>query len=164
MLSFTDVPAPRGRLKHGNPPGDPSTAPRCGAKAKRTGLPCRAPACRGKRRCRLHGTKDGRGPRAQPASPMETRRLLGRVPSEILARKGEVPSLQRGGARTLRPHHGQYEGATAPANDREQKPATTAETRATAGLAETDLKRGFRSRFSGSVEDQPHTPRDEDLT
>jgi len=44
----------RGRLKYGNPAGDPSTAPRCGAKT-RSGPPCRGPAVHGKRRCRMHG-------------------------------------------------------------------------------------------------------------
>ena len=43
-----------GCLKNGNPRGDPSTAPRCGARTRR-GTPCQAPALREKRRCRLHG-------------------------------------------------------------------------------------------------------------
>lgn len=43
-----------GRLRHGNPPGDPSSAPRCGARTRR-GTPCKAPAVRGRRRCRMHG-------------------------------------------------------------------------------------------------------------
>jgi hypothetical protein len=43
-----------GRLKNGNPPGDPSKAPRCGAKSKRTQSSCRAPAMPNGR-CRLHG-------------------------------------------------------------------------------------------------------------
>jgi hypothetical protein len=51
-----------GSLKNGNPPGRFSDARRCGAKARRTGLPCRAPACRGKRRCRMHGGTSS-GPR-----------------------------------------------------------------------------------------------------
>ena len=51
----------RGWLKYGNPPGDPSTAPRCGAKT-RSGKPCKGPAIRGKRRCRLHGGNAGRKP------------------------------------------------------------------------------------------------------
>jgi hypothetical protein len=42
------------QLRHGNPSGDPHVAPRCGARNRR-GLPCRAPAMKGKRRCRLHG-------------------------------------------------------------------------------------------------------------
>ncbi len=44
----------RGHLRHGNPSGDPHSAPRCGARNRR-GAPCQAPALRGKRRCRLHG-------------------------------------------------------------------------------------------------------------
>src|SRR5580700_8061703 len=49
----------RGRLRYGNPTGDPSTAPRCGAKA-RNGTRCRAPAMRNPKtglytRCRIHG-------------------------------------------------------------------------------------------------------------
>ena len=50
-----------GRLKHGNPSGDPNTAPRCGART-RGGAPCRGPAIRGKARCRMHGGKST-GPR-----------------------------------------------------------------------------------------------------
>ena len=46
----------RGWLKNGNPPGDFTTAPRCGAQ-NRQGKPCRAPAIKGRVRCRLHGGK-----------------------------------------------------------------------------------------------------------
>jgi hypothetical protein len=43
-------------LRNGNPSGDPSSAPRCGARTRRAdGRPCQAPAIRGKRRCRMHG-------------------------------------------------------------------------------------------------------------
>ena len=42
-----------GWLKNGNPTGDPSTAPRCGAKT-RQGKPCQAPAMHNGR-CRMHG-------------------------------------------------------------------------------------------------------------
>ena len=50
-----DPPVRRlGRLKHGNQPGDLSKVPRCGARSKRTGEPCRGPAMRNGR-CRLHG-------------------------------------------------------------------------------------------------------------
>lgn len=48
--------AKRGWLRNGNTPGDPSKAPRCGANAKRTQEPCRAPAM-SNGRCRLHGGK-----------------------------------------------------------------------------------------------------------
>jgi hypothetical protein len=34
-------------------------APRCSAKSKRSGLPCQAPAVRGKRVCRMHGAYAG---------------------------------------------------------------------------------------------------------
>jgi glucans biosynthesis protein len=34
-------------------------APRCTAKSKRTGQPCRAPAVRGCRVCRMHGARGG---------------------------------------------------------------------------------------------------------
>jgi len=44
----------RGWLKNGNPPGNPGSAPRCGART-RNGTPCRCPAVRSKKRCRLHG-------------------------------------------------------------------------------------------------------------
>ncbi len=43
----------RGWLKNGNAPGDPSTAPRCGAITRRKAA-CRAPAMRNGR-CRMHG-------------------------------------------------------------------------------------------------------------
>src|SRR5579863_1456715 len=43
----------RGRLNNGNPPGDFTRAPRCGAKTRR-GTRCRCPAM-ANGRCRLHG-------------------------------------------------------------------------------------------------------------
>ena len=45
-----------GWLKYGNPPGDWTTVPRCGALTRRK-TPCQCPAMRGRRRCRLHGGK-----------------------------------------------------------------------------------------------------------
>lgn len=40
------------------------TAPRCGARTKRnSGTPCRSPAVRGKKRCRIHGGGKGSGAR-----------------------------------------------------------------------------------------------------
>lgn len=50
----------RGWLKNGNPPGDFTKAPRCGAKT-RSGTPCQAPAMKNGR-CRMHGGKST-GPR-----------------------------------------------------------------------------------------------------
>ncbi len=42
-----------------NPMQSAHDAPRCKAKSKRTGKPCRAPAVRGCRVCRMHGAKGG---------------------------------------------------------------------------------------------------------
>jgi hypothetical protein len=47
------LPPGRGWLRNGNTPGDPNTAPRCGART-RTGAPCRSPAMKSGR-CRMHG-------------------------------------------------------------------------------------------------------------
>ena len=61
------MPSPKlGRLKNGNTPAPISRAleaPRCGARCKRTGAPCRAPAMQNGR-CRLHGGLST-GPRTQ---------------------------------------------------------------------------------------------------
>lgn len=38
-----------------------ANAPRCQAKAKRTGERCQAPAIRGRRTCRVHGSAKGAG-------------------------------------------------------------------------------------------------------
>jgi hypothetical protein len=54
-------PMPLGRLKNGNRAGDPSSAPRCGAKTRASGS-CRQPAMRNGR-CRLHGGKSPGAPR-----------------------------------------------------------------------------------------------------
>jgi hypothetical protein len=42
-----------------NPMHRCNAAPRCRAKSKRTGLPCRSPAVRGYRVCRMHGARGG---------------------------------------------------------------------------------------------------------
>ena len=52
--------AGKGWLKNNNPPGDPNTAPRCGAKTRK-GTPCKAPSM-ANGRCRMHGGKST-GPR-----------------------------------------------------------------------------------------------------
>lgn len=46
-----------------NPTKRLNAAPRCGARSKRTGMPCRAPAVGGKQRCRMHGGAHGSGGR-----------------------------------------------------------------------------------------------------
>jgi hypothetical protein len=60
---MSDNPTPRGRLRNGNPGGDPSKAPRCGAKT-RGGSVCRQPAMKNGR-CRLHGGKSPGAPRGE---------------------------------------------------------------------------------------------------
>jgi hypothetical protein len=52
----------RGWLRNGNPPGDYSKAPRCGAKTRR-GTACQGPAMPNGR-CRMHG-----GPSTGPRTP-----------------------------------------------------------------------------------------------
>ena len=42
-----------------NPMHRCNAAPRCRAKSKCTGLPCRSPAVRGYRVCRMHGARGG---------------------------------------------------------------------------------------------------------
>jgi hypothetical protein len=42
-----------------NPLQSAHAAPRCKAKSKRAGKPCRAPAVRGCHVCRMHGAKGG---------------------------------------------------------------------------------------------------------
>ena len=42
-----------------NPMHRCNAAPRCRAKSKRTGLPCRSPAVKGSRVCRMHGARGG---------------------------------------------------------------------------------------------------------
>src|SRR3954451_22306747 len=61
-----DTPAGAGGYREGaetemtdNPMQSAHDAPRCQAKSKRTGEPCRAPAVRGYRVCRMHGARGG---------------------------------------------------------------------------------------------------------
>jgi len=42
-----------------NPMQKAHAAPRCSAKSKRTGLPCRSPAVKGWNVCRMHGARGG---------------------------------------------------------------------------------------------------------
>ena len=42
-----------------NPMHSAHAAPRCTARSKRSGLPCRAPAVRGWTVCRMHGARGG---------------------------------------------------------------------------------------------------------
>ena len=60
---MSDNPAPLGRLKNGNPRGNPANSPRCGAKT-RAGPSCRQPAMKNGR-CRLHGGMSPGAPRGE---------------------------------------------------------------------------------------------------
>lgn len=73
---------PRPTLRNGNPIGDPSIAPRCGAKTRR-GTPCRGPAVRGRRRCRMHGGNSPGAPRGNQYALKHGRRTA----AAIAARK-----------------------------------------------------------------------------
>ena len=67
-----------------------NAAPRCGARSKRTGKPCRA-AAMPNGRCKVHGeywAADAGGPRAEQAGKLETRLLLSRSEGGTVARAG----------------------------------------------------------------------------
>jgi hypothetical protein len=95
-----EVPQRHGWLKNGNQPGDPGTAPRCGAKT-RSGNACEAPAMPNGR-CRLHGGKST-GPRT--AEGWERCRKAnwkhGRYCQEALAENKRVRELERNSAQLL---------------------------------------------------------------
>ena len=80
----------KGRLRHGNPSGDPTTAPKCGAKT-RSGAPCRGPAVRGKRRCRMHG---GNNPGPPKGSQNALKHGL-RSAAAVAARKARVAEYRQ---------------------------------------------------------------------
>jgi hypothetical protein len=93
-------------LRNGNPVGDPSSAPRCGARTRR-GTACQCPAIRGRRRCRLHGglstgprTLKGWGSSAKTLKTLNRRRAGGRMRrgtrrSESLERTQQAPPRGR---------------------------------------------------------------------
>jgi hypothetical protein len=76
-------PAPAARKRRGNP--NLGLALRCGART-RAGCPCRAPAIRGKRRCRMHGGRST-GPRTAEglARLRQARTIHGRHGAEARA-------------------------------------------------------------------------------
>jgi hypothetical protein len=84
-----------GRLKNGNRPGDPSAAPRCGARTRR-GTSCEAPALRGKRRCRLHrGLSTGPKTAAGLARIQVANTKHGRYSAEYRVVRRAIRDLQR---------------------------------------------------------------------
>ena len=69
-------------------------SPRCGAKSKRNnGAPCRAPAVRGKKRCRIHGGAKGSG------APLRNQNALthGLSSCEVKVHKQLVKEVLRSG-------------------------------------------------------------------
>jgi hypothetical protein len=93
---MTDTPqtARRGWLRNGNPPGDPNSAPRCGAKT-RAGTPCRT-AAMPNGRCRMHGGPST-GPRTEAgkAAIRASRTKHGRYSQAAIASRRETRSLIR---------------------------------------------------------------------
>ncbi len=85
--------------RRGNP--TLALAPRCGART-RAGCPCRAPAIRGKRRCRMHGGRST-GPRTESgrARIAAARTIHGRYGAECRGRNRRILSWVRRG-RVLR--------------------------------------------------------------
>jgi hypothetical protein len=90
-------PPPRAAAKQrrGNP--NLALAPRCGART-RAGCPCRAPAIRGRLRCRMHGGRST-GPRTAEglARLRQARTIHGRYGAEIRARDRNMLAIFRRG-------------------------------------------------------------------
>ena len=84
----------RGWLKSGNPPGDFSKTPRCGAKIRR-GTSCRSPAMRNGR-CRMHGGAST-GPKTHEGIERIRRAQLthGRYTKEAKAERTAARQVQR---------------------------------------------------------------------
>jgi hypothetical protein len=94
-------PERTGPLRNGNPRGNPNAAPRCGARTRRTGCPCRAPAMRNGR-CRLHGGKST-GPRTEEgrARIRAARTRHGRYTAESRAFQRDITGLLRSSRKLL---------------------------------------------------------------
>jgi hypothetical protein len=73
---------------HARTTGPLLASPRCGAKTRSCG-PCRAPAVRGKRRCRMHGGAPGSG---APGGNQNARRH-GLFTGEAIAERKQVRDL-----------------------------------------------------------------------
>lgn len=88
-------------LRNGNPQGDPTTAPRCGART-RQGVPCKAPAM-ANGRCRMHGGKST-GPRTpQRLAALRKAHLKhGRYTAETVAFRRCLCTFLANGHQTLK--------------------------------------------------------------
>jgi hypothetical protein len=71
-----------------NPMHRAHQAPRCAARSKRTGLPCRAPAVRGWRVCRMHGAGGG-----APSGSRNGRYRTGLFTAELIEARKQVRTL-----------------------------------------------------------------------
>ena len=90
----------KGWLKNGNPPGDFSKAPRCGAKTRK-GTLCMAPAM-SNGRCRMHGGKST-GPRTPEGKERirQTHLIGGQHTQESIAERKSFNHLLRQYRKTL---------------------------------------------------------------
>jgi uncharacterized protein YjcR len=73
---------------HARNTGPMLASPRCGAKT-RSGVSCRSPAVRGKRRCRMHGGAAGSG---APSGNQNARRH-GLFTGEAIAERRQIQAL-----------------------------------------------------------------------
>lgn len=92
---------PHGWLRHGNPPGDPASAPRCGAQTRRK-TACQAPAM-ANGRCRMHGGKStGPTTLAGLARIRAARTITGRYSAEGLTLAAWQRRYIRNGFRSIK--------------------------------------------------------------
>jgi hypothetical protein len=82
----------RGFIKHGNRPGNPDNAPRCGART-RSGTPCKGPAMPNGR-CRMHGGPST-GPRTSEGKERASRWKHGRYSQAAIAKRREARFIIR---------------------------------------------------------------------
>jgi hypothetical protein len=148
------TPGNRGRLKNGNPPGDYTTSPRCGAKTRLGGC-CAQPAMRNGR-CRFHGGKStGARTAAGRARCAQARRTHGFYGAETVALRREASAHLRrvrrllGGMRA-RPARSAGHGVL-PSDSRRQKPDVGTRPAASSHAA-------IPGRASGSDAFRPLTP------
>jgi hypothetical protein len=73
-----------------NPMQRAHEAPRCNAKSKRTGQPCRSPAVRGYNVCRMHGARGG-----APAGKRNGNYRHGATTKEAVAAARHINALAR---------------------------------------------------------------------
>jgi hypothetical protein len=81
-----------------NPMHSAHAAPRCGAHSKRSGLPCRAPAVRGWRVCRMHGAGGGAWKHGGRSGDTV---LLRRLASTFARVACDTETMVEGGARRM---------------------------------------------------------------